>query len=278
VLLFFKEDGHKALYYQGWFTFPLGHYQRIFEWNTGRSYWRHWYYLEHWFDPAGTAVRLDGLRRVARELGVPATFDLREGVLIAGEQVPKRRTTMPDDALSWGDFYQERALHFATFIPPGRYSLQHPWKNEYWRIDQFDKAVLREIVSPATTGALHELELVFTSRRTGERCRFIVSGFDLSALPQLPSRDYPKGLYMPMGIGVPPFFQSYEELRKNPPDQSPYFCVMLDANDRWVNHHDLAVDGPVLHRDDKNPDLLHVYLLSYERHSLIAHFVVSLNK
>src|SRR5207302_573305 len=28
VLLFDKDEaGHKALYYQGWFTFPLGHYQ-----------------------------------------------------------------------------------------------------------------------------------------------------------------------------------------------------------------------------------------------------------
>ncbi len=27
VLLFTQENGHKALYYQNWFTFPLGHYK-----------------------------------------------------------------------------------------------------------------------------------------------------------------------------------------------------------------------------------------------------------
>src|SRR5262249_23653847 len=27
VLLFVRENGHKALYYHGWFTFPLGHYK-----------------------------------------------------------------------------------------------------------------------------------------------------------------------------------------------------------------------------------------------------------
>jgi uncharacterized membrane protein YdjX (TVP38/TMEM64 family) len=275
VLMFFKEDGKKVLYYHGWFTFPLGHYRRIFEQNTGLSYWQHWYYLEHWFDPAGTGVRLDGLRRVVEAREVPTTFDTSEEVIVAGEQVHKRQTTMPSDTLTWGDFFDGRRIRFATFIPPGRYSVQHPWKNEYWRINQFDKAILREIVSPATSKPLHELELLFHSRQTGEPCRFIVSGFDLSALPRLPVGEYPTGLYMPMGIGVPPFFQSYDDLQKNPPDKSPYFCVMLDAEDRWINHHDLAVDGPVMHRDAKNPDLLHVYLLSYERHTLIAHVVVS---
>jgi hypothetical protein len=31
----------------------------------------------------------------------------------------------------------------------------------------------------------------------------------------------------------------------------------------------------VMQRDARKPDLLHVYLLSYERHTLIAHFLVS---
>lgn len=275
ILLFVKEDGNKALYYQGWFTFPLGHYQRIFERNTGLSYWSHWYYLEHWFDPVGTGVRLDGLRRVVKQRVVPTTFDTSEEVIVAGEQVRKRRTTMPSSPVTWGDFFDGRRIRFATFIPPGRYSVEYPRKNEYWRMNRFDKAILREVVSPAASKPLHELELVFQSRQTGEPCRFLVSGFDPAELPQLAVKEYPKGLYLPMGIGVPPFFQSYEELQKNPPHRSPYFCVMLDAEDRWIDHHALAVDGPVLHRDATNPDLLHVYLLSYERHSLIAHFIVS---
>jgi len=73
---------------------------------------------------------------------------------------------------------------------------------------------------------------------------------------------------------VPPFFQSYEELEKNPPHQSPYISVLLDAEGRWIDHHSFAIDGPVLHRDEKDPNRLHAYLLSYERHSLIAHFVI----
>jgi hypothetical protein len=37
----------------------------------------------------------------------------------------------------------------------------------------------------------------------------------------------------------------------------------------------VAVDGPVLHRDEADPGKLHLYLLSYERHSLVGHFVLA---
>jgi len=50
---------------------------------------------------------------------------------------------------------------------------------------------------------------------------------------------------------------------------------MLDDEGRWIDHHRFAIDGPVLHRDARSPDLLHVYLLSYERHTLINHIVIT---
>jgi hypothetical protein len=31
-----------------------------------------------------------------------------------------------------------------------------------------------------------------------------------------------------------------------------------------------------MHRDEHDPDLVHLYLLSYERHSLIVHVVISI--
>jgi uncharacterized membrane protein YdjX (TVP38/TMEM64 family) len=275
VLLFVKDEGgHKALYYHGWFTFPLGHYKDIFERNTGLSYLGHWYYLEHWFDPAGTPVPLDGLRRVVREREVPARFDPDEELIVAGEQLGKRRIMSAEHVIAWKDFYGGRKVRFATFLPPGRYSVRHPWKNAYRRMDRFEKAVLREVISPATDWPLHELELVFAGSKLGGKSHFFISGFDLKALPPLPVRDYPRGLYMPMGIGVPPFFQSYEELRKSPPHQGPYFSVQLDDDGRWIDHHKFAIDGPVLHRDADDPARLHVYLLSYERHTLINHLVI----
>ncbi|GAC1468971.1 MAG: hypothetical protein NVSMB9_12210 [Isosphaeraceae bacterium] len=275
ILLFVREKGEKALYYQGWFTFPMGHYKRLFERNTGVSYWKHWYKMEHWSDPAGEPLRLDTLRRVVREREVPAAHDPNEPLIVAGEQIRKRRTSDAKNVRTWRDFFDGRKVRFATFAPPGRYFVNKPWKNNYQSIARFEKAILREIVSPATSRPLHELELVFRDQASGARSRFLVSGFNIDALPRLPVEQYPDGLYMPMGIGVPPFFQGYDDLRKNPPDRSPYFSVFLDDDNRWINHHELAVDGPVLHRDANDPALLHVDLLSYERHSLIGHYVIA---
>ncbi len=273
VLLFTKdtEAGDKTLYYQNWFTFPLGHYKALFERNTTLPYWQHGYYLEHWFDPEGAPIPMEKLRQVKWERSIPTDFNETEPVLAFGEQARKRKTTMAQNVVAFGDFYDGRKVRFASFIPPGRYSVKHPWRNKYGRIDRFDKAILREITSPATDAPLHELEMIFEGSKRGEKLRLFVSGFDLAALPQLPVNQYSQGMYMPMGIGVPPFFQSYEALQKNPPHKSPYVSVMLDEEGGWIDHHTLAIDGPVLHRDMDDPTLLHVYLLSYERHSLIAH-------
>lgn len=81
---------------------------------------------------------------------------------------------------------------------------------------------------------------------------------------------------MPMGISVPPFHQKYRELQNAPPRCSPYYSFILDEHDRWIDHHSTAIDGPVLHRDEQNPDLVHVYVLSCERHSLVAHYVMEI--
>ncbi|REJ89149.1 MAG: hypothetical protein DWQ34_20565 [Planctomycetota bacterium] len=278
VLLFVKENGGKSLYYQGWFTFPMGHYKEIFERNTGLPYVEHWHYLEHWVDPTGTIVPLDKLRRVVDERDAPVTFDPSEKLIARGEQITKRRTNLTQNIREWGDFYDGRAVAFASFVPPGRYSVDVPRDTEYGLMDRFEQVVLRAIESPGSDVPLAELEFVFSSRTQPGVCRFIVSGFDMDAVPALPIDDYPKGLYLPMGIGTPPFYQAYEELQDNPPDESPYVSVLLDGEDGWIDHHAVGVDGPVMHRDADDPSLLHVYLLSYERHSLVGHFVVELGE
>ncbi len=277
LLLFTTEEGHKALYYQGWFTFPMGHYKSLFEHNTGLSYGKHWWKLEHWDDPQADGVRVDlgRLRTVLAERVLPAEYDPNERVIAVGEQVRKVRTTLAENVRRWGDFTSGRDIHFATFRPPGNYVIKKPWANEYRRFSRFRKAVLRDVRTPAGLERLQEIELVFDDPKSGETSRFIVGGIDLDALPRLPVADYPKGLYMPMGIGVPPFFQDYEELQANPPQRSPYYSVLLDPSGLWLDHHRIAVDGPVLHRDANDPGLVHLYLLSYERHTLIAHFVLA---
>lgn len=302
VLLFVKEDGKKAMYYQGWFTFPMGHYKRIWEANTGLSYNKdlNWYQMEHWLDPAGTPVNLERLRTPCSEMAVDAKYDPCEPIVFDGEQVRKKKTSNLRGQQTWKDVQSVGDGSFATFLPPGRYHNDKPWGNEFWRLAGFEGAVVRSVQCPARPDKnLHEIELVFRpnfncQRKNKKRffdlnecfphrenncgccakTRIIVGGIDLDALPVLPKENYSKGLYMPMGIGVPPFYQSYEELLLNPPAYSPYYSFVLNESREWLDHHKMAVDGPVLLRDADDPDLVHMYLLSYERHIIVGHVVL----
>ena len=275
ILLFTQENGQKALYYQGWFTFPLGHYKKIFEHNTKISYLKYWYRLEHWKNPAGVKLNLAQLREVIQEQKVDSVFDPNERRIFEGEQIKKKRTTDATNLRTWGDVISGAPIHFAAFIPPGRYSVRHPWKNEFWRFAQLKGGIFRQIRSPAQKKILGELELDFSDPQ-GNLNRMLISGVHMDSLKQLPVNEYPKGLYMPMGIGVPPFFQSYDDLKQTPPDQSAYFSVLLDSEDRWINHHDTAIDGPIIHLDERRKNLVHIYFLSYERHALVGHYEVTL--
>ncbi len=276
LLLYTKEYNKKSLYYQGWFTFPLGHYKKIFENLNNTSYWRHWYRLEHWLDPAGTHVNLSGLRDVISEKEINVDRLPNEQIIVAGEQKNKSKLLKAPGVNCWGDFCEVPEVKFASFIKPGRYSNEHPWDNEYERIATIEKGTLRKIKSPSVNEELDEIELVFRSSRNNEPQKLVISGIKIDELPQIPEHRYPEGLYMPMGISVPPFYQDYEELIKTPPYLQPYFALLLDKQGDWINHHEVAIDGPVIHRDAQDPNKLHLYLLSYERHSLVGHFIIEI--
>ncbi len=276
ILLFKSTQGGKQLYYQGWFTFPLGHYRRLVEHNTGLRYADHWFRLEHWWSPEGIEMSLNGLRRVLREDGVSICRDTENSVVAAGEQARKVRTIQAGNARQYADYFDGRPVTFGSFVKPGHYDNRQPHGNEFWRLRTFLNATWRKIESPAQTGERDELELRFRDAHTGTTNRFLVGGFNARELPQLPSASNSAGLYMPMGIAVPPFFQSIEKLEQQPLSQSTYYSVLLDDGNRWLDHHRIGIDGPVMHRDQTDPDLLHVYLLSYERHALVAHFTAKI--
>jgi len=280
VILTMKENGQKKMYYQGWFDFPMAHYKAVFEKQNGFSWWQNWHRLDHWFDPEGTEMEMDALRRVVAQEVIPAKFLADEPVLTSGEQARKIRTANTRDVRTWGDFFDPKisdSISFSTFLPPGQYRHETPWENQYWRLAQFNGALLRHIDSPAEPGKpLQEIELTFTDGKNGEKNRLLIGGLDFYALPQLPHSDFNKGLYHPMGIGVGPFYQAYSDLKKAPPYLSAYYSFLLNQKNEWLDHHSIAVDGPVMYRDQNDPNLVHLYLLSYERHSLIAHFEITL--
>ena len=276
ILLYFKEKGTDKLYYQGWFDFPKGLYKQIFEKNNNNtSYWEHFYRLEHWFDPAGAKIDLTSLRDVIRTHDINFHYNKNERVIIAGEQHNKIRTSNSSNIRTWNGLIKSTPpITYARFVPPGFYSISDKQKTKYHMISKFKEGLLREVKPKYQDDQVQEIELVYESKNRGVY-RFIVSGVRLNDLPTTTFKEYHKGMYKPMGIGVPPFYQSYEQLIMRPPNESYYVSLILDENNEWVDHHSLGIDGPVMHKDKNNPQVFHLYLLSYERHTLIAHYVFS---
>lgn len=270
LLLFTEEEGEERVYEHLWFTFPLGLYKQLFEQVNGLSYWSYWWSLEHWVDPAGTTIRLDRLRTVEREWPVVATAQWDEPVPAQGEQARKRRNILTPVAATFRDWYTQ-PVQFAGFIPPGRYSRAHPRETQLHYLAELTGATFRLVGIPGVPKPLSELELAFRSNRTQDVTRLIIGGLDLSMLPRIDPREYDRGWRAPLGIGNPSFVESYDHAVASPPIRRTFYGFHLDAHDRWLDHHAVGVDGPLLHWDAHDPTLLHLYLLSYERHALLNH-------
>ena len=118
VLFFVKENGKKAMNYQGWFTFPLGHYRRIWEANTGLSYCSdlNWHRVEHWLDPTCTPITLQRLRMPCSETFIDAQFRPCEPIVYDGEQLRKSHTSNMCGQQTWCDVLSAGSGSYATFL------------------------------------------------------------------------------------------------------------------------------------------------------------------
>ena len=79
-----------------------------------------------------------------------------------------------------------------------------------------------------------------------------------------------------MGIGNHPFYEDYASHEDQCSLTNPNFGLLLDENGKWLDSHSIGIDGPLLHLDKDDPTKLHVWILSFERHALIAHYVLNL--
>ncbi|MCP9455482.1 MAG: hypothetical protein NNA18_05160 [Nitrospira sp.] len=275
LLLFTTEDGEERVYEHLWFTFPLGLYKQVFERVNDLSYWSYWWSLEHWVDPSGTAIRLDRLRTIERERPIQATARWDEPVAAQGEQAHKRKNILTPVAATYRDWYRQ-PVRFASFTPPGRYSRAPPRETQLHYLAELTGATLRHVTLSGEAEPLFEIELTFRSNKTQEATRLILGGLDWATIPVASPEQYDRGRQVPLGIGNPGFFESYEQVVASPPIHRTFYGFHLDAQNRWLDHHAIGVDGPLLHWDADDPSILHLYLLSYERHALLNHFVLAL--
>lgn len=277
LVFFANQEGKEKPVYHGWFNFPLDLYAELFEQRNNIPYEKYKSMLENWVSPPSERVNLNILRRVDSENPVKFVAKNDKMYPIEGERKKKYKNIIyPKDPKSMSDFLTDDA-RFASFISPGLYSTTEPRVTELGRFANLQRIVVRKTTSnnPQHTQTT-EFEMTFNHKEKKQVTRWIFGGIDLSKIPSLPENEANKGWHKPIGIANHGFSQSYKDLVSNPVKDNPYFSVFLDQEGRWLDSHSLGIDAILMHFDDQNKNLLHLWPLSFERHAFVGHYVVTL--
>ena len=273
-LFFYADvDGKDKIFYHGWFDFPHNLYKELFRERNNQEFDHYANYMEDWKNPANEKLNLSLIREELSTRKVAFLNHDEEMYPIAGERKKKKiEVIYPETYTKMSDFHTDSAL-FATFTPPGYYNRSDPRHTQLGRFYSLEEVVYSKTF---TAGKKYD-ELRFRfKRKNGEVTQFVFGGIDFKSLPHLAVEDANSGSQFSMGIGNHPFYEdcvSHDELCSF---NNPYFGVLLDEEDKWLDSHTIGIDGPLLHLDKNNPNLIHVWLLSFERHALVGHYEIEL--
>ncbi len=271
-----KKDGKDKVFYHGWFNFPKELYHELFKDRNHEEFDTYAEYLEHWKDPANEYIDLTKIRNVISIQPVDFINHDQEMYPLEGERKKKEIAIIyPVHYTKMADFHTDSAL-FATFSEPGFYNRKDPRTTELGRFYKLNSIEYRKTKS-ANNEFTDELKMVF-ERKNGEVTQFIFGGIDFSILPRLTVDECNSGISYPMGIGNHPFYESVVEHNKLSSIENSYFGVLLDEQGNWLDSHKIGIDGPLLHLDKNDSTILHVWLLSFERHALVGHYEVMLRE
>lgn len=278
VIAYSEEQEQQKPAYHAWFDFPDSLYKDLFQRRNGDLNFDHYFPLvKNWTDPPQEKIRLELLREVKNELELEFTSRNDEYYPLVGERKKKHPNIVypkPDQIERISDFLND-STKFSTFSPPGFYDTNAPKSTELSRFHRLERIIFREIHSKSSAaGSGFELDLEFSRAQTGEKMHFLVGGLQRDQIPSHPVAQMHKGFQMPMGIANHSFYEKYEVALKNSPHQNPYYGLLTDAEGRFLDSHTIGIDGPLLHFDPEDPNRLHFWILSFERHAFVGHFEI----
>jgi len=279
-----NEQGKDVVLYHGWFNFPM-------ELHTKLLIRKGWsihdaaeitHLLTRWMAkvPENT-IDLGKIRTPTDERKVNLVNRSMERYPHpkGSERSKKQRNIIyPTGTDIMSDFLTNKT-QFATFTEPGIYRRVRPWPTQLGRLKNVhtDATVRTTQSQNKRAGKRPEFELSFYDDK-GQLTKLVFGGFDFRKLKPKPVEKVNDGdvMAMPMGIANHSFTQSYGELIEpiNTATKNPCFAMFLDKDNRWVNSHSLGVDGIAMHLGDQNPREFHIWLLSFERHAFVGHFVI----
>ena len=281
IITFTNENGVVRPMYHGWFDFPKELYRELFdEVNAGKlSFEAYKAHLENYKDPQKQKINLAVLRNISSESEKEFTdFRMQAYPLTAARKSKYKNIVCPVRPNVINDMLTDSTT-YSTFQWPGFYDTSDPRPSTLSMLGIPKKVLVRKTLSNnSNRDSCYEFDVSFARNTdTSFITRVVIGGIIPSDLKQLPIEAYNNGIKKPMGIGNHGFYEHVNYAHEHPSSESPYYGFILDDQGKWVDSHFFGVDGPILHLDEKNPNLLHFWLLSFERHAMVCHLTFALN-
>ncbi len=265
-------EGKSVPVFHAWLEFPSAEYARLFEEVNGRPLSEAEPLLASYPKMGGLPVPLGELRRVESESKVElADLHLHDDLQGLPEQQGKRKFILTPAITSYGGFSDpaNQPIAMAKFAEPGRYDPNDPMRCELSWLAHPGR-MLSRVVRPVRGGdPFVELEIGFANGY-----RILLADANLSKLParhEAPTAESDV-LNIFSGIGTPVIHATAQERAREISEDRPRYLFLLDANGALVDNHLAGMDGIYLWREAGKPDLLHIWVVGYERIAFVAHF------
>jgi hypothetical protein len=275
IIAYTEEEGKLKPYYHGWFNFPASQYAALFEQRNDLKWVDYEKSLVDWVDPENQTLDLNQLRTIESEKDVVFVNKNNEYFPLKGERKKKEiNIIIPKEHTSINDFLND-STQFGTFSPPGFYNTADPRTTELGRLNNPTKIIYAQTKSKNKVGSeSFELTISFNDTIKNRQTSFVIGGLNKKNIPTLAIEDVNKGFQMPMGISNHSFYETAHKMSASPANENPYYAFLINGDKKWIDSHEVGIDGPMLHFDNKGN--LHLWVLSFERHAFVGHYVIEL--
>lgn len=277
LILYTEEKGETKPYYHGWFNFTDSLYHQMFWERNQLDFCKYEDHLVKWEDPESKEIDFEELRTVSKSKELDFKNFNNQLYPIVGERKKKEKNIIfPKNASSINDFLTD-STKYATFSPPGFYDYSNPRVTYLSRLAVPKKAELGYAVSGNKKDSIVEITLQFARKDSITPPLSLVFGFQPEKIPLLDLDNSYKGYQMPMGISNHSFYETYEEMKNNSSLDKPTYALLVDIDNNFIDSHKIGIDGPLLYFD-KSSKKLHLFILSFERHSFVGHYEFNVTK
>ncbi|MBL4887777.1 MAG: hypothetical protein JKZ03_04885, partial [Flavobacteriaceae bacterium] len=278
IILFTKENNQELRIGHGWFNFPLSEYENLFQKKNNIPFDKYRPYLTEWVETDKQTVDRTKLRKIVREIPVQFQDLSNHPYPLVGEQKVKFKEIISPTAFRSMKELQSDSTSFASYSPPGMYDKSVPRKTELGRFYTINSIEVNELFNESGNKNLSEIKLRFLDKEKERETNFFLGGIDLPEIPFLAEDEVDKGWQNSMGFGNHTFYETYEHHKSVRTKTNLYYSYLSNANDEWLDNHKVGIDGALLHFDDKSKNKLHIWLLSYERHAFVGHYLVEFDE